>query len=98
MGVPADGDTKLTESLVVVEYLDDKYGGDKPLLPRDPVQRAKVPSPALHPLRSEAAIMSGDLDAHAYHYIPSTMVQDAGRTWQKKRKGFQSPVCFLKCR
>ena len=27
---------------MVVEYLDAKYGGDKPLLPQDPLQRAKV--------------------------------------------------------
>ncbi len=40
--VHADGNTKLTESLVVVEYLDAKYGGDKPLLPKDPVQLAQV--------------------------------------------------------
>ena len=38
----ADGDNKLTESLVVVEYLDAKYGGDKPILPRDPAELAKV--------------------------------------------------------
>lgn len=38
----ADGDTKLVESLVVVEYLDAKYSGDKPLLPREPVMHAKV--------------------------------------------------------
>ncbi|BDA48821.1 probable glutathione S-transferase U26 [Coccomyxa sp. Obi] len=37
-----DGDNKLTESLVVVEYLDAKYGGDKPILPRDPAELAKV--------------------------------------------------------
>ncbi|CAL8463312.1 g2846 [Coccomyxa elongata] len=37
-----DGNTKLTESLVVVEYLDAKYGGDKPLLPKNPVQLAQV--------------------------------------------------------
>ncbi len=40
----ADGDDKLTESLVVVEYLDQKYGKDTPLLPRDPLQHAKVSS------------------------------------------------------
>lgn len=38
----ADGEDKLTESLVVVEYLDQKYGKDTPLLPRDPLQHAKV--------------------------------------------------------
>ena len=38
----ADGNTKLTESLVVVEYLDAKYGAGKPLLPKDPVQLAQV--------------------------------------------------------
>ncbi|EIE18172.1 glutathione S-transferase [Coccomyxa subellipsoidea C-169] len=37
-----DGDEKLTESLVVVEYLDAKYGGDTPIIPRDPAQLAKV--------------------------------------------------------
>ncbi len=37
-----DGDNKLTESLVVVEYLDAKYGGEKPILPRDPAELAKV--------------------------------------------------------
>ncbi|EIE18169.1 glutathione S-transferase [Coccomyxa subellipsoidea C-169] len=37
-----DGDTKLTESLVIVEYLDAKYGGKKGLLPKDPVQLAQV--------------------------------------------------------
>ena len=41
--VHADGEDKLTESLVVVEYLDQKYGKDTPLLPRDPLQHAKVP-------------------------------------------------------
>ena len=40
----ADGDEKLTESLVVVEYLDAKYGGDTPIIPRDPAQLAKVSS------------------------------------------------------
>ncbi len=38
----ADGDNKVTESLVVVEYLDAKYGGDNPILPRDPLQLAEV--------------------------------------------------------
>ncbi|KAK9917722.1 hypothetical protein WJX75_007518 [Coccomyxa subellipsoidea] len=37
-----DGEIKLTESLVVVEYLDAKYGGDSPILPQDPGQLAKV--------------------------------------------------------
>lgn len=37
-----DGDAKLTESLVVVEYLDAKYGGEKGLLPKDPLQNAQV--------------------------------------------------------
>ncbi len=54
-----DGGAELTESLVVVEYLDQKYGGDSPLLPHDPLQRAKagstpsflcclLPAPCMH--------------------------------------------------
>ena len=39
-----DAGAELTESLVVVEYLDQKYGGAAPLLPQDPLQRAKVGS------------------------------------------------------
>jgi glutathione S-transferase len=38
----ADGSNKLAESLVVVEYLDAKYGGVSPLLPNDPFQLGKV--------------------------------------------------------
>ena len=47
-GCHADGENKLTESLVVVEYLDAKYGGDKSILPRDPAELAKV-SISMHP-------------------------------------------------
>ena len=53
----ADGDAELTESLVVVEYLDAKYGGDKPLLPQDPLQRAKVRL-QLGQLRANSTLLS----------------------------------------
>ncbi len=39
----ADGDFQITESLVVVDYLDAKYGKDNPLTPADPQQAAQVP-------------------------------------------------------
>lgn len=45
-GCRADGENQLTESLVVVEYLDAKYGGDSPILPREPAQLAKVSNPS----------------------------------------------------
>ncbi len=46
---PADGDFKVTESAVVVEYLDKKYGksGNR-LLPEDPEEYAMVRMLNLH--------------------------------------------------
>ena len=41
----ADGSNKLAESLVVVEYLDAKFGGNSPLLPNNPLQLGKVDLP-----------------------------------------------------
>lgn len=42
----ADGDDKVTESLIAVEYLDAKHGGE--LLPKSPLELANV-CPILHP-------------------------------------------------
>ena len=38
----ADGDFKITESMVVVDYLDAKYGKGNGLTPSDPQQAAEV--------------------------------------------------------
>jgi maleylacetoacetate isomerase len=53
----ADGDHILTQSLAIIEYLDERYP-QPPLLPRDPAHRATVRSMALaiacevHPLQN----------------------------------------------
>ena len=52
-----DGDTGINQSLAIIEYLDEVYP-DKPLLPVDPVQRARVRGAAqtiacdVHPLNN----------------------------------------------
>ena len=38
----ADGDFKITESMVVVDYLDAKFGKGNGLTPSDPQQAAEV--------------------------------------------------------
>lgn len=44
----ADGDSRVTESLVVVEYLNAKYGSDSTsILPKDPLRLANVSQPYL---------------------------------------------------
>ena len=43
----ADGGFKLTESMVVVDYLDSKYGKGTGLSPSDPQELAEVNRPAL---------------------------------------------------
>ena len=54
----ADDGAVLTQSLAIMEYLDDANLGDKPLLPPDPVDRAHVRGLALalacdvHPLNN----------------------------------------------
>lgn len=42
--VPAlvDGDTSIFDSKIILQYLDEKYPGQKPLMPKDPVARAKA--------------------------------------------------------
>lgn len=52
-----DGDTGINQSMAIIEYLDEAYP-DKPLLPMDPVQRARIRGAALtiacdvHPLNN----------------------------------------------
>lgn len=49
--VPAfvDGDATITESLAIIEYLEEKYKDrGKPLLPRDLTERAQSRAIALH--------------------------------------------------
>ncbi len=52
-----DGDTAITQSLAILEYLEERYP-ERPLLPRDPLKRAAVRSFALisiadsHPLQT----------------------------------------------
>jgi maleylpyruvate isomerase len=69
-----DGDARLTQSLAIFEYLEEKYP-EPPILPRDPIGRARVRSLALfvaceiqplNNLRAErflAASMGADKDA-----------------------------------
>jgi len=42
--VPAlvDGEVTIFDSKIILQYLDEKYPGDKPLLPKDPASRAKA--------------------------------------------------------
>lgn len=43
----AIGDTVLTESLAIIEYLEEKYPETPKLLPGDPEKRAKIRALAL---------------------------------------------------
>jgi len=67
----ADDGAVLTQSLAIMEYLDDANLGDKPLLPPDPVDRAHVRGLALalacdvHPLNNVRVLnyITGELGA-----------------------------------
>ena len=67
----ADDGAVLTQSLVIMEYLDDAGLGDTSLLPKDPVDRAHVRALALalacdvHPLNNVRVLnyLSGELGA-----------------------------------
>ena len=67
----ADDGAVLTQSLAIMEYLDDAGLGDTPLLPKDPVDRAHVRALALalacdvHPLNNVRVLnyLSGELGA-----------------------------------
>ena len=37
-----DGDVTLTQSVAIMEYLNDNYKGQRPLLPEDPKSKAKA--------------------------------------------------------
>ncbi|TKC87923.1 maleylacetoacetate isomerase [Trinickia terrae] len=74
-----DGDTRIAQSLAMLEYLDERYP-DVPLLPRDPAARAQVRQTALyiacemHPLNNLRVLkfLTGELglsDAQKQRWI-----------------------------
>ena len=75
-----DGEIGLNQSLAIIEYLDETYP-DKPLLPADPVARARVRAAALtiacdvHPLNN--------LRVLRYLKTELAQEQDAIDTWQR---------------
>ncbi len=68
-GIPTyvEGDVVLPQSMAILEYLDEKYPGTAPLLPKDPAERAMVRATALiivsyiHPLQNNTVL--GRLEA-----------------------------------
>src|SRR6266571_988449 len=86
MRVPAlalDGGEVLTQSLAIIEYLDETHP-EPPLLPRDPVERAKVRAIAqfiacdIHPLNNTSPLRylknklgqeQSAIDAWYHHWI-----------------------------
>ncbi len=86
MRVPAlrlDGDDVLTQSLAIIEYLDETYA-EPPLLPEDPLARARVRAMAqliacdIHPLNNTSPLRylrnvlghkQEEIDAWYHHWI-----------------------------
>ena len=87
--VPAviDGDVTLTQSMAIMEYLEEAYP-DHPILPADPAGRARVRSLSqivacdIHPLNN--------LRVRKYIVEDFGLTEDQGRTWQENwiNKGF----------
>ena len=87
--VPAvvDGDVTLTQSMAIMEYLEEAYPGH-PILPADPAGRARVRSLSqvvacdIHPLNN--------LRVRKYIVEDFGLAEDQGRTWQEHwiNKGF----------
>lgn len=87
--VPAiiDGDVTLTQSMAIMEYLEEAYPGH-PILPADPAGRARVRSLSqivacdIHPLNN--------LRVRKYIVEDFGLTEDYGQTWQEHwiNKGF----------
>jgi maleylacetoacetate isomerase len=76
-----DGANTISQSLAIVEYLDEAYADAAPLLPRDPEARARVRSLALaiacdiHPLNNSRVIQYLERELH--------VAEDARLRWTR---------------
>ena len=94
--VPAiiDGDVTLTQSMAIMEYLEEAYP-DHPILPADPAGRARVRSLSqivacdIHPLNN--------LRVRKYIVEDFGLTQDRGQTWQEHwiNRGFAAYETML---
>ena len=75
-----DGDARLVQSLAIFEYLEETHP-EPPILPRDPVGRARVRSLALY-VACEIQPLN---NLRAERYLAATMGADKGalRTWRR---------------